>query len=140
MLPTLKRQKIMSSPAAIVFLLTAFAMWQMSCFSLQMGMTPVIISGLVQGFGLGCTQEPLNIMALSTLPPHILTQGTAIRSVMRNLGGSIGISVLVSELAQNTQIVHARLVERLRPGQPAGPRAVSAGAVQPINPGGYRCS
>jgi DHA2 family multidrug resistance protein len=118
MLPTLKRQKIISSPTAIVFLLTAFAMWQMSCFSLQMGMTPVIISGLVQGFGLGCTQEPLNIMALSTLPPHILTQGTAIRSVMRNLGGSIGISVLVSELAQNTQIVHARLVEGLRPDNP----------------------
>jgi hypothetical protein len=31
-------------------------MWQMSQFSLPMGMTPVIISGLLQGFGLGCTQ------------------------------------------------------------------------------------
>ena len=37
-------------------------------------------------------------MALSTLPRHILTQGTAIRSLMRNLGGSIGISVLVAAL------------------------------------------
>jgi hypothetical protein len=61
-----------------------------------MGMAPVIISGLLQGFGLGCTQVPLNILALSTLPRHILTQGTAIRSLMRNLGGSIGISVLVA--------------------------------------------
>jgi MFS transporter, DHA2 family, multidrug resistance protein len=60
-------------------LLTAVSMWQMSQFSLQMGMTPVIISGLLQGFGLGCTQVPLNIIALSTLPGHILTQGTAIR-------------------------------------------------------------
>jgi DHA2 family multidrug resistance protein len=100
------------------FLLTAYAMWQMTQFSLQMGMAPVIISGLVQGFGLGCTQVPLNTLALSTLPPHILTQGTAIRSLMRNLGGSIGISVLVSQLAQNSQIVHARLVERLRPDNP----------------------
>jgi DHA2 family multidrug resistance protein len=100
------------------FLLTAYAMWQMTQFSLQMGMTPVIVSGLVQGFGLGCTQVPLNTLALSTLSPHILTQGTAIRSVMRNLGGSIGISVLVSQLAQNTQIVHARLVEGLRPDNP----------------------
>jgi DHA2 family multidrug resistance protein len=100
------------------FLLTAYAMWQMTQFSLQMGMTPVIVAGFVQGFGLGCTQVPLNIMALSTLPSHILTQGTAIRSVMRNLGGSIGISVLVSQLAQNTQVVHARLVEGLRPDNP----------------------
>jgi DHA2 family multidrug resistance protein len=100
------------------FLLTAYSMWQMTQFSLQMGMTPVIVSGFVQGVGLGCTQVPLNIMALSTLPAHILTQGTAIRSVMRNLGGSIGISVLVSELAQNTQIVHARLIEGLRLDNP----------------------
>src|SRR6202035_3314756 len=89
------------------FLLTAVSMWQMSQFSLQMGMAPVIISGLLQGFGLGCTQVPLNIIALSTLPRHILTQGTAIRSLMRNLGGSVGISILVATLAENTQVVHS---------------------------------
>jgi MFS transporter, DHA2 family, multidrug resistance protein len=99
-------------------LLTALSMWQMSQFSLQMGMTPVIISGLLQGFGLGCTQVPLNIIALSTLPRHILTQGTAIRSLMRNLGGSTGISILVATLTQNTQVVHSRLVEGLRPDNP----------------------
>jgi DHA2 family multidrug resistance protein len=99
-------------------LLTAVSMWQMSQFSLQMGMTPVVISGLLQGFGLGCTQVPLNIIALSTLPGHILTQGTAIRSLMRNLGGSIGISILVATLAQNTQVIHSRLVEGLRPDNP----------------------
>jgi DHA2 family multidrug resistance protein len=93
-------------------------MWQMSQFSLQMGMTPVIISGLLQGFGLGCTQVPLNIVALSTLPRHIMTQGTAIRSLMRNLGGSVGISILVAILAENTQAVHSRLVEALRPDNP----------------------
>jgi DHA2 family multidrug resistance protein len=100
------------------FLLTAVSMWQMSQFSLQMGMAPVITSGLLQGFGLGCTFVPLNIIALSTLPRHIMTQGTAIRSLMRNLGGSIGISILVAALAENTQIVHERLVEPLRPDNP----------------------
>ena len=102
----------------IGFVLTAASMWQMSGFSLQMGMTPIITSGLLQGFGLGCTFVPLNIIALSTLPRHILTQGTAIRSLMRNLGGSIGISVLVAALAENTQAVHSRLVESLRPDNP----------------------
>ena len=37
---------------------------------------------------------------------------------MRNLGGSVGISILVSTLAQNTQVVHSRLVEGLRPDNP----------------------
>jgi DHA2 family multidrug resistance protein len=100
------------------FLLTALSMWQMSGFSLQMGMTPLVTSGLLQGFGLGCTFVPLNLIALSTLPRHIMTQGTAIRSLMRNLGGSIGISILVAALAENTQIVHSRLVEPMRADNP----------------------
>jgi DHA2 family multidrug resistance protein len=100
------------------FLLTALSMWQMSGFSLQMGMTPIIVSGVLQGFGLGCTFVPLNLIALSTLPRHILTQGTALRSLMRNLGGSIGIAFLVATLTENTQIVHSRLVENLRPDNP----------------------
>ena len=100
------------------FLLTALSMWQMTQFSLQMGMAPVVTSGLLQGFGLGCTFVPLNIIALSNLPRHILTQATAIRSVMRNLGGSIGISVLVAILAQNTQVIHSRLIEGLRADNP----------------------
>ncbi len=99
-------------------LLTAVSMWQMTRFSLYMGMEPVILSGLLQGFGLGCTFVPLNTIALSNLPRHILTQGTALRSLMRNLGGSVGISVLVALLAESTQIVHSRLIEQLRPDNP----------------------
>jgi DHA2 family multidrug resistance protein len=37
---------------------------------------------------------------------------------MRNLGGSIGISILVAALAENTQTIHSRLIEGLRPDNP----------------------
>ncbi|HEV2187574.1 MAG TPA: DHA2 family efflux MFS transporter permease subunit [Stellaceae bacterium] len=100
------------------FLLTAFAMWQMTGFSLLMDPQPIIVTGLIQGFGLGCTFVPLNIMALSTLPRHIMTQATAIRSLMRNLGGSVGISILIATLTENTQTIHSRLIETLRPDNP----------------------
>jgi DHA2 family multidrug resistance protein len=99
-------------------------------------MAPVIISGLLQGFGLGCTQVPLNILALSRLPRHILTQGTAIRSLMRNLGGSIGISVLVANLAEKTQIVHSHLIEGLRPDNPLARAPYLAAPYSLSTPGG----
>src|SRR4051794_6269274 len=98
--------------------LLAVSCWQMTTFSLQMGSGPVIVSGLIQGFGFGCTGVPLNLIALSNLPRHILTQGTAIRGLMRNLGGSTGIPILLAQLTANTQIVHARLIEHLRPDNP----------------------
>ena len=58
---------------------------------------------------------PLNLLALSGLPHHILTQGTAIRALMRTLGGSIGIAIFETELSQNTQIVHSHLIECRQP-------------------------
>jgi hypothetical protein len=79
---------------------------------------PLGLPGFAQGFGLGCTFVPLNLLALSGLPPHMLAQGTAIRALMRMLGGSIGIAVLETQLTQNTQIVHSVLSEHLRPDNP----------------------
>jgi len=99
-------------------LLAGISSWQMTGFSLQMGMGPVIVSGVLQGFGLGFVFTPLSTVTFSTLPRNILTQGTAIFSLMRNVGGSIGISIVVALLAENTQTVHSRLVEGLRPDNP----------------------
>jgi len=98
--------------------LTAIALWQMTGFTMQMDMEPIIVSGVLQGLGLGFVFTPLSTVTFSTLPRQILTQGTAIFSLMRNIGGSIGISIVVALLAENTQIVHSRLIEHLRPDNP----------------------
>jgi DHA2 family multidrug resistance protein len=99
-------------------LLTALSLWQMTGWSLAMGKEPIIISGVLQGFGMGFIFTPLSIITFSTLPRPVMTQGTAIFSLMRNVGGSVGISIVETLLIQNTQVVHSRLVEGLRPDNP----------------------
>ena len=51
----------------IGFLLTAASLWQMTGYSLYMGSGPILFAGFAQGFGLGCTFVPLNLLALSGL-------------------------------------------------------------------------
>jgi MFS transporter, DHA2 family, multidrug resistance protein len=99
-------------------LLAGVSSWQMTQFSLQMGMGPIIVSGVLQGFGLGFVFTPLSTVTFATLPRNLLTQGTAIFSLMRNVGGSVGISIVVALLAENTQTVHSQLVQNLRPDNP----------------------
>ena len=118
------------------FLLTAASLWQMTGFSLYMGSGPILFAGFAQGFGLGCTFVPLNLLALSGLPHHILTQGTAIRALMRMLGGSIGIAILETQLTQNTQIVHSRLIEHLRPDNPLAQAPYLSAPFSLTNPSG----
>ena len=103
-------------------IVTAVSLWQMTGFSLQMGMWPLITTGLLQGFGLGFVFTPLSVVTFSTLPRNVLTQGTAIFSLMRNIGGSVGISIVEALFVENTQIVHSRLVEHVRPDNPAAQR------------------
>ena len=99
-------------------LVTAVALWEMTGFSLYMGMSPIIVTGVLQGFGLGFVFTPLSTVTFSTLPRQLLTQGTAIFSLMRNIGGSVGIAIVEALLTENTQVVHSRLIEHLRPDNP----------------------
>jgi len=117
-------------------LLTTVAMWQMTGFTLNMGMGPVIWSGLLQGFGLGFVFTPLSTVTFSTLPRNILTQGTAIFSLMRNIGGSVGISIVVALLSENTQVVHSRLMEHVRPDNPLAQAPFLAAPYSLTNPAG----
>src|SRR6202012_132563 len=73
--------------------LTAFSLWQMTGFSLQMDYWPIVISGVLQGRGVGLVYVPLSTVAFTTLPGHLRNEGTAFFSLMRNVGSSIGISV-----------------------------------------------
>jgi DHA2 family multidrug resistance protein len=98
--------------------LTAVALWQMTGFSLQMGMWPFVTNGILQGFGLGFVFTQLSVATFSTLPRNVLTQGSAMFSLMRNIGGSVGISIVEALLVENTQIVHSELAEHIRPDNP----------------------
>ena len=87
----------------------AFSLWQMSHWSLAMGMEPVIVSGLVQGLGMGLIFIPLNTMAFATIAPHYRTDGSSLLNLFRSLGASIGISIVTTLLGVNIQKSHADL-------------------------------
>ncbi|MFI4947397.1 MAG: DHA2 family efflux MFS transporter permease subunit [Alphaproteobacteria bacterium] len=108
-------------------LLVAVSQWQMTGFSLTMGMQPILVSGILQGFGLGLVFTPLSTVTFSTLPRQLLTQGTAFFSLTRNIGGSCGVAIVEALLAQNTQAIHSRLVENLRPDNPLAQAPYLAG-------------
>jgi DHA2 family multidrug resistance protein len=100
---------------AVGLVLTAYSLWQMTRFSLLMDTWPILISGLVQGVGLGLVWVPISTVAFSTLPAAMRNEGTALFNLIRNIGSSVGISVVVFLLTQNTQRLHASLAEHITP-------------------------
>jgi DHA2 family multidrug resistance protein len=99
--------------AGVVML--AGTMWEMAGWTPNVSAWSLTVTTLIQGVGLGFVFIPLNVISFGTLPPELRTDGTAMFSLMRNVGGAIGISITSFLLAQNTQIIHARIAEQVTP-------------------------
>jgi len=75
----------------------------------------IVWVSMLQGFGLGFMFVPLNMIALSTLSVALRTQGTAMWTLIRNLGSSVGVSIVIANLTNKTITMHARLAESVTP-------------------------
>src|SRR3989338_8200595 len=90
-------------------LLAAASLYYMTDFSPQMGAGPVIWTGGLQGLGLGLVFVPMSTVAFATIAPEYRADATSLFSLVRNIGSSIGISVVSVMLTRNVQINHAEL-------------------------------
>ena len=99
----------------IGILMIAASMWWMMGWTPDVSVWSLSTTTMVQGFGLGLVFTPLQVVAFATLPVALRTDGTALFSLMRNVGSAIGISVTSFLLAQNTQIMHASLAAQVTP-------------------------
>jgi DHA2 family multidrug resistance protein len=84
-------------------------------FSPDTSVFTIVWTSILQGLGLGALFVPLNMLALSSLPAALRTQGTAMWTLIRNLGSSIGVSIVIANLTNNTIVMHARLAESVTP-------------------------
>jgi DHA2 family multidrug resistance protein len=103
----------------------------------------VATSRLIQGFGLGFLFVPLATLAFSRLPPQQIGQATGLYNLCRNEGGSIGIALATTILAQKVQFHRARLVESFTPGNSVLQERLAAaahglGGVSGLDPGSNR--
>jgi DHA2 family multidrug resistance protein len=56
----------------------------------------IIVAGLFHGVGVGVASTALGILTVATLPDEWRNEGTALRQLLRIIGGTVGISILVA--------------------------------------------
>ena len=95
--------------------LTAFSLWQMTQYNLLMDTWPIMLPGLIMGFGLGSAMVPSTTLAFATLVPAEFNEATALYALVRNLGNSVGISLMQGLLVHNMQTAHASLAAHITP-------------------------
>jgi DHA2 family multidrug resistance protein len=98
--------------------MNAVALYQMTNFDLSMSSRYVVISGIIQGFGLGFLFVPLSTLAFATLPPVLRAEGSSLYTLVRNLGASVGISIMEAQVVSQSAAAHAGLAGQLDTSNP----------------------
>ncbi|MFV3129400.1 DHA2 family efflux MFS transporter permease subunit [Niveispirillum sp. KHB5.9] len=109
---------------------TGWSLHMMTGFTIIMDSTPIIVSGVIQGLGIGMVFVPLSAMAFATLAPEDRAEAAGLFSLVRNMGNSLGVSIVISALAHFTQVNHAELAAHVSPFNPNidGPLAMAGQA------------
>lgn len=95
--------------------LAVLTLHQMVGFTDQTASRTIVVVSVVQGFGIGLVFVPLSTVAFATLPDYLRTEGSAILTLVRNIGSSVGISLVIAQLTSTTTRMHANLAEFVTP-------------------------
>jgi MFS transporter, DHA2 family, multidrug resistance protein len=91
---------------SIVFgtLLFAWSTWLLGGLTVQAGYWDVFWPRLIQGFALGFLFVPLTTISLGDVPVPELAGATGVFTLLRQLGGSLGIAILTTMLTHQTAV------------------------------------
>jgi DHA2 family multidrug resistance protein len=100
-------------------IMVAYSLYMMAQFNLQVDFWTVVIARMIQGFGLAFIFVPVNTVAYAFIAPQARNQASSLISLARNIGASVGIALLATTLARQTQTHRALLVGNISSYEPA---------------------
>src|SRR5213593_1685660 len=100
-------------------LLNALSLYMMTSLTLDMDYWALALPRFIQGFAVGFIFVPLSTLTLATVRRDKLVNATAVYSMSRNIGGSVGIAVITTVLAQRSQFHQTTLGSHVTAWDPA---------------------
>lgn len=99
-------------------LLIALSSWQLSHLTLQSGSRNVVLPLLPQGIGFACLFVPLTTVALSNIPRHLLADATGLNSLVRQVGGAVGLAIFATLISNHSVIARGGITPHLATTRP----------------------
>jgi DHA2 family multidrug resistance protein len=108
--------------------ITALSMFHMTTFNTEMDYKYVMLARCLQASGLAFLFVPINTAAYAFVPRNKNNAASGLINLARNVGGSVGISLVVAILSRRTQFHQSRLVEQATQLNPQFNAALKAAA------------
>ena len=104
---------------SIGFVITTFGLWRMTSINLNISFGMAVSWRVFIALGLPFLFIPINTLCYSGIPQEKYNEVSGLTALMRNLGGSVGISFVTTLLARMTQKHLAMLIPYAADGNPS---------------------
>jgi DHA2 family multidrug resistance protein len=94
--------------------------------TLQISPWSMLLPIIISGFSLGLVFVPLSTTTLGDLPAPSIGNGSGLFNLLRNVGGSVGISIVTTLLARRHQLHQTELSQHLAPTLPSVQQALNS--------------
>jgi MFS transporter, DHA2 family, multidrug resistance protein len=109
-------------------LILSFSLFHMTHFDLDIDFATVAEARLIQAAGMAFLFVPINTAAYAFLPREKNNAASGLMNLARNIGGSVGISVVTTMLDRRTQLHLVNLANRINAGSAALQASVQGAA------------
>jgi MFS transporter, DHA2 family, multidrug resistance protein len=100
-------------------LITAYSVYYMSGFNLYIDFRTAVMGRLIQGIGMPFIFVAAAYVAMAYVPKEHMNNASAIFNLLRNLGGSFGVSFVTTVIDRRSQFHQNRLIEYMTPLNPS---------------------
>ena len=110
------------SPRLVVafgILLFAYTAWLMGHYTLASSASDIVRVLILQGVAFSCLFIPLTTMALSTIPRHRLSDATGLNSLLRQIGGSVGLAIFATMMGRWATSARGGMLANISVARPA---------------------
>ncbi|ASZ14959.1 DHA2 family efflux MFS transporter permease subunit [Chitinophaga pendula] len=108
------------------YLLFIFFSWKMYQIDLDITATQLSVYLIFRALGIALLTVPLTMLAVSSLEPKDMPQGASLNNMMRQLGGSFGISIVNTYIARRMASHRLDLVSHVTPDNPITAQRLAA--------------
>jgi DHA2 family multidrug resistance protein len=92
--------------------------WFMAKYTLETSEKQLIMPLVIQGVGFACLFVPLTTVALSSIDRRKLADATGMNSLVRQVGGSLGLAVFATLMTRYPVQIKAAIAAHLTAGRP----------------------
>jgi DHA2 family multidrug resistance protein len=104
--------------AGVGLALAAYGQYLLGGLTLDSTSHDVLLAIMLQGLGMSMILVPISTVSLSTIPRHLLADAAGLSSLVRQIGGSMGIAAMSTLLGRYSVVAGESLKWQVTPDRP----------------------